>query len=117
LEERPLNVHIHLWFLQTSRTGNEATVIRDISTILLHEWGLHACHGKTRTEIYFSITYYKPCYTISVWLHIKLTSLLFIVSLPTLGRSDSKINMNSLHANQLEMKTPSARLQNVFYGT
>jgi hypothetical protein len=37
LEERRSNVHIHRWFIQTSRTGNEAIVIRDISTILLHE--------------------------------------------------------------------------------
>jgi hypothetical protein len=37
LEGRLSNVHIHVWFIQISRTGKEATVIWNISTILLHE--------------------------------------------------------------------------------
>jgi hypothetical protein len=53
-----------VWFIQISRTGKEATVIWNISTILLHEWGLHACHGKTRTKIYFGITYYNTNHVI-----------------------------------------------------
>jgi hypothetical protein len=38
---------------------------------------------------------------------MKLTSLLFTLSLPALGRTDSKINKSCLHASQLELNTPS----------